>query len=80
MGKALYPTQSVGAAVGRLEHDLGGERRGSAALTGNAEFFFEIVADIRNRCGFELIFHNDTIIRLSFLLVKPKKEREFCNR
>ena len=57
MGKPLDPAKEIGVAVVWFEHDLGDERGRSAALTGYAEFFFEIGADMPDRGNDDLIFH-----------------------
>ena len=80
MGKSLDSAQGVGVAVFGLEYDFGKHGRRSATLSGNTEFFFEIVADIRNRFDEEFVFHSNIIISLSFSLVKSKNTREIFHR
>ena len=70
VGKAFYPTQGFFLGVFGFEYDFSGERRGSAALAWNAEFFFEITADIGDWFYQKLVFHNKNIILRPFLFVK----------
>lgn len=62
MGKSLYLAECVKVAIFRQKHDLGSERGGSSALAGDTEFFFEIVADIRNGAYGKRIVHSMIII------------------
>ena len=56
MGKAFYSTQGIVVSILLFKDDARGEGGGSATLAGYPEFFFEIVANVRNG-GDELFFY-----------------------
>ena len=70
MGKTFDPAECFRGSKFRGKDDFCREVGGSAALTGNPEFFFKIGGNIRNGFYKESVFHSKTIIPSVFRFVK----------
>ena len=78
MGKALYLPHAVGRTEFGRKHNTRKERRRSAALAGNTEFFFEVGVNVRDRGEKIFLFHTVIINRLILFVKQTKKNRKNC--